>query len=314
MLGRIADSLYWMARYSERAESTARILDVGYRMTLMPQDAATRASVWSSTLEIAGCQEAYAEKYGGEVRREDVIRFLAIDPDNPWSLYGCLRAARENARALRSSITIELWEAVNSTWLEIRDMDENALLERGYRDLFDWVKERANLFHGVADGTMLHDDAYAFMRLGWYLERAGNTARILDSKYHVLLASAQDVGGAVDYYQWGALLRSVSAFRAYHKVYSNVIVPARVAELLILREDMPRSLHSCLNQAIGSLDHLCGRRPFECRRIAGELHARIRFASMSEIFTRGLHEFLTDFVDRTTELGGQVQRDFMMLA
>jgi len=313
MLGRIADSLYWMARYAERAESIARILDVGYRMTLIPQDAATDLSVWSSTLEIAGCQEAYAARYGA-VKREDVIRFLAVDADNPSSLHACLRAARENARALRATITSELWETLNATWLEIRGLDDAAVLQRGYRDLFDWIKERTSLFYGVADSTMLHDDAYAFMRLGWYQERAGNTARILDSKYHVLLAGVQDVGGAVDYYQWGALLRSVSAFRAYHRIYSNIITPTRVAELLIMREDMPRSLHACLNQTNAALDYLCGRQPYECRRLAGDLHARVRFATMSQILDRGLHEFLTEFIDRSIELGGQVQRDFMMLA
>ena len=152
------------------------------------------------------------------------------------------------------------------------------------------------------------------MRLGWAVERAGNTARLLDSKYHILLPSVTDVGGAVDYYQWGALLRSVSAFRAYHKIYSNIIVPRRVAELLIMRSDMPRSLHSCLSQLTASLDQLCDRRPFECRRLAGVLHARIAYASMDAILGMGLHEFLTEFIDRNTDLGTQIQRDFMMLA
>jgi uncharacterized alpha-E superfamily protein len=182
------------------------------------------------------------------------------------------------------------------------------------RNLLDWVKERVNLFRGVANGTMLQDDSYNFVRLGWSLERGGNTARLLDSKYHILLPSVADVGGAVDYYQWGALLRSVSAFRAYHKIYSNVIVPSRVAELLIMRADMPRSLHACLNQITATLDELCGRRPFECRRLAGELHARIAYASMDAIFAMGLHEFLTEFIDRNSDLGTQIQRDFMMLA
>lgn len=313
MLGRIADSLYWMARYAERAESIGRILDVANRMALMPQGPEADLSIWSSTLEIAGCQEAYAAKYG-VVKRENVIRFLAVDPENASSLHACLRAARENARALRATITTELWETLNTTWLEFRDLDDTAVLHRGYRDLFDWIKDRISLFNGVAASTMLRDDAYEFMRLGWYLERGGNTARILDAKYHVLLAGVQDVGGAVDYYQWTALLRSVSAFRAYHRVYSNIIIPTRVAELLIMREDMPRSLHACLNQTIGALDELCGRQRHECQRLAGELHARVHFGTMTQIFDRGLHEFLTEFIDRTIDLGSQVQRDFMMLA
>lgn len=313
MLGRTADSLYWMARYTERAENIARLLDVGYRMNLMPGDGPTRESVWASAMEVAGCHEAFAEKFD-EITRANAIRYLALDPENPSSIYACLYAARENARALRGSITTEMWESLNTTWLDIRDLDYASVELRGYRDLFDWVKERASLFRGVTEGTMLQDDAYAFMRLGWYLERANNTARLLDAKYHVLLGSADDVGGAIDYYQWGAVLRSVSAFRAYHRIYSNVITPWRVAELLIMRDDMPRSLHACQIRIDSALDQLCDRRPYTCRRIAGELHARLKYGSMQDIIDRGLHEFLTDFIDRTSELGAQIQRDFMMLA
>lgn len=313
MLGRTADSLYWMARYMERAENVARILDVALRMALIPSSKETRDSAWSSTLEVAGVQDEFEARFD-EVTRENVIRYLVLDPEYPSSIYSALRAARENARALRGTITIEMWESINATWLEIRDLDDSKVRDRGYRDLLDWVKERVHLFRGVTNGTMLQDDSYEFVRLGWFVERSGHTARLLDSKYHVLLPSAEDVGGAVDYYQWGALLRSVSAFRAYHKVYSNVITPRRVAELLIMKSDMPRSLHNCLSQITASLDRLCDRRPFECRRLSGELHARIAYGSMDEIFDIGLHEFLTEFIEDSAELGVQVQRDFMMLA
>ena len=313
MLGRTADSLYWMARYAERAENVARMLDVGSRMGLIPSSPEVQNSAWTSTLEIAGAHEDYEAHYGA-VDQDSVIRFLSIDRDNPSSIWSALRAARENARGLRGTITTEMWEVVNGTWLEFRDIDEKALLGTGYRQFFENVKDRANLFRGVTNSTMLQDDGYAFVRLGYALERAGNTARLLDAKYHVLLPSVEDVGGAVDYYQWGALLRSVSAFRAYHKIYSNVIEPARVAELLIMRPDMPRSLLSCLNEACTALDALCLGRPFECRRQAGELHADIAYGRMSDIFSRGLHEFLTEVVDDCIALGQQIQRDFMMLA
>ena len=313
MLGRTADSLYWMARYIERAENISRILDVGLRMALITRSPETRESTWISTLEIVGGQEEFSDRYD-VVSRDNVIKFLALDPENPSSIYSALKAARENGRALRGTITTEMWESLNATWLEIRDSNEEVVAALGDRDLFDWVKERAHLFRGVTNGTMLQDDSFEFTRLGWYVERAGNTARLLDSKYHILLPSAEEVGGAVDYYQWGALLRSVSAFRAYHKIYSNVITPRRVAELLIMQADMPRSLHSCLNQITSSLDRLCDRRPFECRRLAGELHARIAYGSMGAIFGKGLHEFLTEFIEDSTELGGQIQRDFLMLA
>lgn len=313
MLGRTADSLYWMARYMERAENVARILDVGLRMALIPSSAETRESTWTSTLEIVGAQEGFAERYD-VVNRDNVIQYLALDPENPSSIYASLRAARENGRALRGTITIEMWESVNATWLEIRDANKPGAVGRSHRDLFDWVKERTHLFRGVTNGTMLHDDSFEFLRLGWYVERTGHTARLLDSKYHILLSSADEVGGAVDYYQWGALLRSVSAFRAYHKIYSNVITPRRVAELLIMHADMPRSLHACLNQITTALDMLCDRRRFECRRLAGELHARIAYGSMKDIFDEGLHEFLTECIEDSTFLGNQIQRDFLMLA
>jgi uncharacterized alpha-E superfamily protein len=313
MLGRTADSLYWMARYMERAENLSRILDVGLRMALIPISAQTRESTWISTLEVIGEQEGFAKKYE-IVDRDNVIQYLALDPDNPSSIYASLRAARENGRALRGTITTEMWESLNASWLVIRDSYEPGGEARDHRDLFDWVKERVHLFRGVTNGTMLQDDSFEFIRLGWYVERAGNTARLLDSKYHILLPSADEIGGAVDYYQWGALLRSVSAFRAYHKIYSNVITPRRVAELLIMQRDLPRSLHASLNQITSSLDALCGRRPYECRRLAGELHARIAYGSMKDIISDGLHEFLTQFVEDSTYLGGQIQRDFLMLA
>jgi uncharacterized alpha-E superfamily protein len=313
MLGRTADSLYWMARYMERAENMSRILDVGLRMSLINSSPETRNSTWVSTLEVIGGQEEFAERFD-VINRDNVIQFLALDPKNPSSIFSTLHAARENGRALRGTITTEMWESLNATWLEIRDADGQGVRSRDHRDLFDWVKERAHLFRGVTNGTMLQDDSFEFTRLGWYVERAGYTARLLDSKYHILLPSAEEVGGAVDYYQWGALLRSVSAFRAYHKIYSNVITPRRVAELLIMQADMPRSLHSCLNQITASLDQLCDRRPFECRRLAGELHARIAYGSMKGIFDRGLHEFLTEFIEDCSDLGDQIQRDFLMLA
>lgn len=313
MLGQTADSLYWMARYAERAENVARMLDVGPRMGLIPSSPEIQTSAWKSTLEIAGAYKGYRGLYGA-VDQESVIRILSVDRENPSSIWSSLRAARENARGVRGTITTEMWEVVNGTWLEIRDIDEQVLLGTGYRKFFENVKDRANLFRGVTNSTMLQDDGYAFVRLGYALERAGNTARLLDAKYHVLLPSVEDVGGAVDYYQWGALLRSVSAFRAYHKIYSNVIAPSRVAELLIMRPDMPRSLLSCLNEACSALAVLCLGRPFECRRLAGELHANIAYGRMSDIFDRGLHEFLTEVVDDCIALGQQIQRDFMMLA
>ena len=312
MLSRTADQLYWMARYIERAENIARTLDVSYRMSLMPEESEGN-SIWGSAVQIGGDWSDFNARYD-EVTRENVVHYLSLDAENPSSIYSSVRGARDNARALRGSITPEMWESLNSTWIELRAYDASKLAGSGYRNFFDWVTDRSYLFKGVVDSTLLMDDSHHFVNIGGAIERADNTARLLDGKYHVLLPTVDDVGGVVDYYQWGAVLRAAGAFRAYHRIYRNVITPDRVAELLILRDDMPRSLHACLNRINASLDVLCGARMHECRRIAGEVHARLHFGRMSEIFEEGLHEFLNDFLSRHGHFAVQMQRDFLMIA
>ena len=312
MLSRTADQLYWLARYMERAENMARVLDVSYRMSLMPEESREGVSIWGSALDIASARAAYEGRHFA-VSRENVVRFLALDPDNPSSIFSSIRAARENARSLRGTITTEMWESINATWLHMRNFGPSEVSHTDYRDFFEWVKERSNLFRGVVDGTLLIDDRHAFIDLGSAIERADNTARLLDGKYHVLLPRVEDVGGALDYYQWGAVLRSVSAFRAYHRIFSNVITPNRVAELLVLRQDMPRSLHACFNRITTCLDGLCGDRGYECSRMAGEIHARLHYGRMDEIFKAGLHEFLVVFLEDHRAFAGQMQRDFLMV-
>ena len=312
MLGRTANQLYWMARYIERAENMARLIDVANRMALLDIPDKAHQSVWASTLEVAGYPEDFVT-FGGQISGSSVVLFLAFDGDFPSSILAAIRSARENARALRVAITSEMWESINTTWLELRDYDAKTLFNGGVRDFCDWVKERTLSFRGVTDSTMLRDESYAFLDLGLAIERADNTARLLDSKYHVLLPRDEHVGGSVDYYQWGAILRSLSAFRAYHKVYSDVIQSHRVAELLLLRRDMPRSLTACFERITGQLDTLCQGRPRECQRIAGEMHAGLRFGRIDDIFQQGLHEFLTRFIGRNAELSVQIENDFMML-
>lgn len=313
MLSRAADNLFWMARYMERAENMARILDVAYRMALLPGTEPQQRTQWESALIIAGCEEAYGAR-GGRNDASGVIAYLALDPGNRSSIRSSLQAARENARAMRAQITSEMWESLNGTWLEVRDIDYTALERRGFREFFDWVKERSHLFRGVAYGTMQRDEAYRFVRLGGFLERADATARILDVKYHVLLPSAADVGGAVDYYQWAAILRSVSAFQAYRRIYRDVITPMRVAELLILREDMPRSLLACMTETeriLTELRALYGR-DYSSTRLAASMCSRLRYGRMADIFRQGLHEYLTETIDRNVELGAAIARDFML--
>jgi uncharacterized alpha-E superfamily protein len=205
-----------------------------------------------------------------------------------------------------------MYEDLNSAWLEMRNTDYAMIEARGVSEFLDWVKMRSHLFRGVTFGTMLRDEAYHFIRLGTHLERADNTARILDVKYHTLLPSAADVGGAVDYYQWGALLRSVSGFESYRKIYSDVITPRRVAELLILRDDMPRSLHACINFIHETLETLCDASSREIEREAGELHAKLHYGKADDIIRLGLHEYLMDFLERISKLGDDISRHFLV--
>ncbi len=310
MLSRTADNLFWMARHIERAENTARVLDVAHRSSLLPLDMeGTEAYLWYAPLNITGCAAGYEVKYG-LARADAVTHYMALDPDNPSSIYSCLKSARENARSVRGAITSEMWEVINATWLELNRLVSRMQREK-FPDFFDWVKDRSHLFRGVTLGTILKDIALSFIKLGTFLERADNTARILDVKYHILLPSVHDVGGAADYYQWGALLRSVSAFEAYRKIYRDGISPRRVAELLILRDDMPRSLHACMNEVEAALIDINGSSGREARRRAGEQHAALHFGLIEDVFSQGLHEYLTDFLEHTDLLGREIGNAYL---
>jgi uncharacterized alpha-E superfamily protein len=312
MLSRTAENLYWMGRYIERAENMARVLDVSQRLAVQGRAQSGNRSEWQAVLAILSAEQLYAENHG-EPTQEGVTAFLAVDRNNPSSIWSCVRAARENARALRAAISAELWECVNTTWIGLRDLDESGLQSRGVREFFDWVKERSHQFRGVTHGTMLHNDAFAFTRVGTFIERADNTARLLDTKYQMLAAGASDSDPASNYYEWGAVLRSVSAFRAYHQVYHDVITPERVAELLVLKPEMPRSLRFCFDQFCGMLEGLGGSRRLECARLAGEFGARLRYGRIEDIITDGLHDFLEETTARIGSISSQLARDFMMV-
>ncbi len=232
MLSRVANELYWTGRHVERAENTARLLDVTYRTSLLPYHVGDSATAWAAPWAVPmitmGLATSYYAKYPVQ-SAENVLRFMAFDGANPSSIFCCLRAARESARSVRGAITSEMYEDINAAWLEMRTYDYDRVQRIGVQEFCDWVKMRSHLFRGITFGTMLRDEAYRFLRLGTHLERADNTARILDTKYHLLLPSAQDVGGAVDYYQWQSLLTSVSGFEAYRKIYSDVITPSCIA-------------------------------------------------------------------------------------
>ena len=309
MLSRVASNLYWMSRYVERAENTARVLDVTWRMSLLVKEPELQDRGWFAPLSITGSLFPFSGRHS-EVCAREVLHFMALDPENPSSIYACARQARENARAVRGSITSEMWEVLNATWLEMQQMDEEKMEAHGISMFFDWVKERSHLFRGVTFGTMHRDDAYDFARMGTHMERADSTARILDVKYHVLLPSVKEVGGAVDYYQWSAVLRSVSAFEAYRKVYRDVITPLKLAELLILRDDIPRSLRFCVKQVCDSLGRVQNAQSGETLRRADQILSGLQTGRISEIFADGLHEYLTDFLDSMQDLSQDVQGSF----
>ena len=315
MLSRTADHLFWMSRYTERAENTARMLNVGYETSLLPQSTAKAQEGWLGLLSISELIPAYTARHGA-VTRDGVLDFMVRDGNNPSSILSCLRGARENARAVRGALTTEVWETQNQTWLELHRQLEGGAFERDPGQFFEWVKYRSHLSRGVVLGTMLQDEAFHFLRMGTFLERADNTARLLDVKFHAVqsdffgAASAEDQ--EYDFYHWSAILRSVSGFEVYRKVYRDVITPERVAELLILRADMPRSLAASLNELVNNLAVVGNDHSGETLRRAGKLKADLQYARIDEILSTGLHAFLTQFLDRVNDLGAGIGRDFLV--
>jgi uncharacterized alpha-E superfamily protein len=316
MLCRTANELYWMARHIERAENTARLLDVTYRTSLLPYQGSEPglawAEPWAVPLVTSGLATAFYERHT-VLTAENVLRYMMLDSANPSSVYSCLRAARESARSVRGAITSEMYEDLNSAWIEMRDYDYGRIEAGGFSDFFDWVKMRSHLFRGVTFGTMLRDEAYHFIRLGTHIERADNTARILDVKYHLLLPAQEHVGGPLDYFQWAAILRSVSALTSYHWVYRESLKPWLIADLLILNHQMPRSLWSCYENLVVNLDQIArayGRQGVP-QRLARSIHTRLENSRMDDIFQRGLHEFIGEFVVDNNRLGATISQQYL---
>jgi uncharacterized alpha-E superfamily protein len=312
MLARTADHLFWLARYTERAENTARMLDVSMQTALLPQSEESTQLLWRGMLGICELQGPYEARHDALTPR-NVIEFMVCDPSNPSSIHACLYAARENARAVRGVLTTEAWETINSTWLELRDRLRGRAWERNPLQVFEWVKYRSHLARGVMIGTMPADEGMCFNWLGVFLERSDNTARILDVKYHALAERGErppDSPG--DFYHWAAILRSVSAFEVYRRAYSDVITPARVAELLILRPDMPRSLLNCMNEVHANLERVRNSQSAETERLVGQLQAELRYERIDTILKEGLHPFLTRFLARVNHLGDRISRDFLV--
>jgi uncharacterized alpha-E superfamily protein len=317
MLARTADHLYWLARYMERADFVARIVDAAMRLSTLPKAYGGASGEWESALSSAGALERYRDIHA-EVSAGRAIDFLVFDERNPSSLVNCMANGRTNARAVRTALTMEMWQSVNDGWLDMRhyqnqryetiDYDRERLAQ-----LIELVKKTSLDFDGAAYRTMLRNDAYFFQRLGLYVERADNTARLLDVKYNILLPDTEVVGGSLDYFQWTALLRAVSAHTAYYWVYRDGVKPWLIADLMILRDEMPRSLIACYENIVRFLDAIARAygRQGAAQRHARNVYSRLSNANMKDIFHLGLHEFITGFVDDNNAVGAEITTQYL---
>lgn len=312
MLSRTADNLFWLSRYMERADALARILDATQRLASLPAAYGGKTNEWESALQTAGVAGAFFAKHE-EADHDSVVAYLAFDRDNPSSILSCFETARHNARSVRTALTMEMWEAINGAWIELRRTADRKLAGEELSRFLTWVKEISLRFDGSASRTMLRNDIYDFSRLGMLLERADNTARILDVKYHLLLPDKDAVGGGLDYYQWSAILRAVSAVNSYHWVYRESLKPWLIADLLILNDQMPRSLAACYGELVRHLDELARAygRQGPAQRFARASRVKLENADIREVFQGGLHEFITGFIGDNNRLGMAIHEQYL---
>jgi len=310
MLSSTAKNLYWMGRYLQRAKSTARLIEATQRMALQSrgEEAAGVAAIFGMEDEFRQTQQQPAG------RLASLIDFLVIDENNPSSIVSSIGAARRNAREERNNITVDVWESLNSLWLELveRLRGDRAFLDRGA--LIETVKKQAVMIFGAAQVTLLRDEAYNFLQLGAFVERADNTARILDVKFHLLQPDGKPPAGDLDYFAWSEVLACIGAVRTYRRIYRSALDPAKVAELMMLRRDVPRSVHHSLwmvDLNMRELSEAYGARG-EADRLAGELHTRLRYARIDRIFAQGLNRFLGDVRADIATLSDEIGRQFLL--
>jgi len=314
MLSRTADNLYWLARYMERADYLARLIEASRRLAALPKAYGGAETEWESVLLSSGAATAFAAT-GRPMDEANVTDFLAFATENPCSIRNCIELARTNARAVRTALTLEMWEAINGGYLEMKTL-EKSRGARGGEDMMrfiDFVKQVSLAYDGGAYRTMLRNDAYWFSRVGLFTERADNTARLLDVKYHVLLPDKEVIGGSLDYFQWSAILRAVSAHTAYAWVYRQSLKPWLVADLLILRPEMPRSLISCYESIVRNLDRLAKShgRQGQAQRHARAIYGKLESMPLEHVFQTGLHEFVEGFIADNHRLGELVSEQFL---
>ncbi len=306
MLSRTADNLYWIARYMERADTSARLLEVGSRISLIPGVQGYR-SEWDSLLQASGMAEGFRRKYGDPVQR-NLESWLFFDRDNPNSVASCITAARENGRIVRTALTAQVWDALNGAFQELRQIERQERSTLELSQLTDWVTRQAAMVRGAIDATLLRNDGFNFLNIGYYLERGDNTARLMDVKYYVLLPRVEFVGSGLDNYQWSTLLRAMGAQRAFHWAYGGEVTAAKIAHFLILNPQCPRSLITCV---AGTANHLGRLAKAYGRETAAQGRARAMLADLEaetveRIVDEGLHEYLTRFIRDAAALGAAI--------
>ncbi len=312
MLSRIADSMYWMARSLERVDSTARLLDINLLYLLEAEDALAEPAQWQPLLGIFGSEGSYAEIYGdADISRDRMIRFMTQEEKNPGSLHSSLRAARENARVVRDRISHEMWEAMNELWLEAERHLARPLRAEKAPEFFAYVRNQVARFHGLTLNTMMRGEPFGFYLLGNFLECADMTARTLDVKYHMLLPDTSMIGSPVDYYQWGALLKSLSGFEAFRRRYHAGLRPIDVTEFVILEPDFPRSLRFAVGQMEQAVERIGTNQP-ECEicKALLALKKQLQEHTAESIFEYGLHEYLSDFLELIQAFNDALQGDY----
>ncbi len=313
MLSRVADSVYWLSRYVERAENVARFIDVNYNLTLGETDAL--GNQWAPLVSTTGDQEAFEKRYGSPTR-ENVLQFLSFDEENPNSIVSCAAMARENARTIREIIPSVVWEELNKFFFMVRSTSRADTTLDQPQDFCERVRLASHLIVGATDATMSHGEAWHFSRLGRLLERADKTSRIVDVQYFILLPDASDVGSALDVVRWSALLKSASALEMYRRQHGK-IVPKLVADFLILDRQFPRSMHFCVMRAHDSLRNITGSAAGTFQNIAeqrmGRLNANMDYTSIRDIVEKGMHQYIDDFQTQLNVIGDAIREEFFTI-
>ncbi|MCJ1901800.1 MULTISPECIES: alpha-E domain-containing protein [Paracoccus] len=315
MLSRTAANLFWMGRHLERAETAARLLDVGARITLLPNTAEGYRNEWESLLRASGAQAAFAERYGDEITQENIESWLFFDHANPSSVASCIERAREGGRIVRTALTSQVWDALNMAYQELRALERQPRARLDTAMLTDFTTRHGSTVRGAINATQLRNDGWHFVNLGYSLERADATARLLDVKYFVLLPRVEFVGSGLDNYQWQVILRALSAHRAFHWAYGGEVTAGKVADFLILNGESPRSLLTSLYEAVWHLDGLVRRYgaevPASASARAHETLEQLMARDIEAIFDEGLHEFLSWFINELASISNAVHDDYL---